>query len=37
MIRLVLLLLGADFIRRYWHVLASVGVIWGVIRHQSVY
>lgn len=31
MIRLVLLLLGADFIRRYWHVLAVVGVIWGVI------
>lgn len=31
MIRLVLLLLGADFIRRYWHVLATVGVIWGVI------
>jgi len=31
MIRLVLLLLGADFIRRYWHVLAIVGAIWGVI------
>lgn len=31
MIRLVLLLLGADFIRRYWHVLALIGLAWGVI------
>jgi hypothetical protein len=30
-IRLVLLLLGADFIRRYWHVLALIGLAWGVI------
>lgn len=30
-IRLVLLLLGADFIRRHWHVLATVGLAWGVI------
>jgi hypothetical protein len=30
-IRLVLLLLGADFIRRYWHVLALVGLAWGVV------
>ncbi|WP_343585033.1 MFS transporter [Herbaspirillum sp.] len=31
MIRLVLLLLGADFIRRNWHVLAIVGLAWGTI------
>ncbi|MCA1323068.1 HdeD family acid-resistance protein [Herbaspirillum sp. alder98] len=31
MIRLVLLLLGADFIRRNWHVLATAGVVWGAI------
>ncbi|TWC71350.1 HdeD family acid-resistance protein [Herbaspirillum sp. SJZ099] len=31
MIRLVLLLLGADFIRRNWHVLAIVGLAWGAI------
>lgn len=31
MIRLVLLLLGADFIRRNWHVLATVGLLWGAI------
>lgn len=31
MIRLVLLLLGADFIRRNWHVLAVAGVIWGAL------
>lgn len=31
MIRLVLLLLGADFIRRYWHVLALIGLAWGVL------
>ncbi|WP_083444524.1 HdeD family acid-resistance protein [Herbaspirillum rhizosphaerae] len=31
MIRLVLLLLGADFIRRYWPVLALIGLAWGVI------
>jgi len=30
-IRLVLLLLGADFIRRYWHVLALIGLAWAVI------
>ncbi|EJN08623.1 hypothetical protein PMI40_01184 [Herbaspirillum sp. YR522] len=31
MIRLVLLLLGADFIRRNWHVLATAGLVWGAI------
>ncbi|KAF1040303.1 MAG: hypothetical protein GAK35_03526 [Herbaspirillum frisingense] len=31
MIRLVLLLLGADFIRRNWHVLAIAGLAWGTI------
>lgn len=31
MIRLVLLLLGADFIRRNWHVLAVAGLAWGTI------
>lgn len=31
MIRLVLLLLGADFIRRYWHVLALMGLAWGIV------
>ncbi|WP_443114229.1 HdeD family acid-resistance protein [Herbaspirillum seropedicae] len=30
-IRLVLLLLGADFIRRNWHVLALAGLSWGAI------
>ncbi|HZG19640.1 MAG TPA: MFS transporter [Herbaspirillum sp.] len=31
MIRLVLLLLGADFIRRNWHALAIAGLAWGTI------
>ncbi|BEV16546.1 MFS transporter [Herbaspirillum sp. DW155] len=31
MIRLVLLLLGADFIRRNWHALAVAGLAWGTI------
>ncbi|WDZ97544.1 MFS transporter [Herbaspirillum sp. WKF16] len=31
MIRLVLLLLGADFIRRNWHALAFAGLLWGTI------
>jgi len=31
LIRLVLLLLGADFIRRHWHVLALIGLAWAVI------
>ncbi|WP_370516408.1 HdeD family acid-resistance protein [Herbaspirillum sp. CAH-3] len=31
MIRLVLLLLGADFIRRNWHALAVAGLAWGAI------
>jgi uncharacterized membrane protein HdeD (DUF308 family) len=30
MIRLVLLLLGADFIRRRWRTLAVVGALWGI-------
>jgi hypothetical protein len=30
-IRLVLLLLGADFIRRNWHALAVAGLAWGTI------
>jgi len=30
-IRLVLLLLGADFIRRNWHVVAVAGLAWGSI------
>jgi hypothetical protein len=30
-IRLVLLLLGADFIRRNWHALAVAGLAWGAI------
>jgi uncharacterized membrane protein HdeD (DUF308 family) len=31
MIRLVLLLLGADFIRRRWPTLAVVGALWGLL------
>jgi uncharacterized membrane protein HdeD (DUF308 family) len=31
LIRLVLLLLGADFIRRYWHVLALIGLAWAIV------
>ena len=31
MIRLVLLLLGADFIRRHWRMLAVIGAVWGVL------
>ena len=31
MIRLVLLLLGADFIRRNWHALAVAGLAWGAV------
>lgn len=31
MIRLALLLLGADFIRSRWHVLALVGVLWAAL------
>jgi uncharacterized membrane protein HdeD (DUF308 family) len=31
MIRLVLLLLGADFIRKYWRTLAVIGAIWGLL------
>ncbi len=30
-IRLVLLLLGADFIRRNWHALAVAGLAWGAV------
>ena len=31
MIRLVLLLLGADFIRRRWRTLAVIGALWGIL------
>jgi uncharacterized membrane protein HdeD (DUF308 family) len=31
MIRLVLLLLGAEFIRRHWRTLAVIGALWGIL------